>query len=44
MSGKNITDGKLKLYDHTDNNRSRIWFFRPEEVHVANMLRGALEG
>ena len=28
MSGKNITDGKIQLHDHTDNNRSTIWFFR----------------
>ena len=28
MSGKNIADGKIKLYDHTDNNRFRICFFR----------------
>jgi len=28
MSGKNITDGKIKLYNHTDNNKFRIWFFR----------------
>jgi hypothetical protein len=26
MSGKNITDGKIKLYDHTDNNRFRMFF------------------
>jgi len=26
MSDENITDLKRKLYDHTDNNRFRIWF------------------
>jgi len=28
MSGENITDVKIKLYDHTDNSRFRIWFFK----------------
>ena len=27
-SGKNITNVKIKLYDHTDNNRFKICFFK----------------
>jgi len=28
MSSENITDVKIKLSDHTDNNRFRICFFK----------------